>query len=192
MGLDVTVRQHRKPFDGEVGIVFRARLGAVNIVLGLAGLSHLPEQTLLRKTRQLLESRVSLSVADKHNDFIFAYLKDKSLVHDNLATRGRYEGFALIKQDDTWRAKDKRDNDLDTFPVFQMDVWMADPKVQSTVGVPTPKNVEEIVDFAFQLHLLSQGKGYLDIGGTSGSASSKRRVDTRPCAKLRKSIFTWR
>jgi hypothetical protein len=86
-------------------------------------------------------------------------LKDKSLVHDNLATRGRYEGFALIKQDDTWRAKDKRDNDLDTFPVFQMDVWMADPKVQSTVGVPTPKNVEEIVNFAFQLHLLSQGKG---------------------------------
>ena len=108
--------------------VFRARLGAVNIVLGLTGLSHLPEQAVLRKTRNILELKVSLSLIDKNNDFVFSYLKDKGLVHDNLGASGRYEGFALIKQGDAWCAKDKRGNNLDNLSVFQTDLWMADPK----------------------------------------------------------------
>jgi hypothetical protein len=154
--------------------VFRSRLGAVNIVLGLTGLSHLPEETLLRKTRQVLDERISLRLSDRTNESIFAYLKDKGLVPDmsNLKDRGlvfdgpnkgRYSGLGLSKQESDWGATRKREGsrsteDLDDFPVFQTDLWMADSRVRSTIGVPTPDNAKEIIDLTYQLRLLSRGK----------------------------------
>lgn len=154
--------------------VFRARLGAVNIVLGLTGLSHLPEETLLRKTRQILDKKISLKLAEPKNESVFAYLKEKALIPDSAnprdrggspeeSSRGRYKGFGLCQQGETWCATHRRaeygslDN-LDQIPVFQTDVWMSDPRLRSTIGVPTPDNVREIVDFTFQLRLLSRGK----------------------------------
>jgi hypothetical protein len=38
------------------------------------------------------------------------------------------------------------------------DLWLADPSVPSTIGVPTPDNVGESLELAFQLRLLSRSK----------------------------------
>ncbi len=138
--------------------VFRARLGAVNIVLGLTALSHIPEETLVRNVKKILNARTPLTLDDAKNDTIFEYLKDKGLIPDNHASTGRYEGYALRKQQTSWRALDKRGNILDELPVFRTDIWMANPLIRSTIGVPTPDNAKEIIDLAFQLRLLSRGK----------------------------------
>ena len=138
--------------------VFRSRLGAANIVLNMTTLSHLHEETLLREITKILDAKVTLDLADSGNHFVFAYLKDKSLVHDEASTRGRYAGAALSQTATGWRAVGKRDQELHQLPVFQTDLWMASPTIRSTVGVPTPKNAHEIVDLTFQLRLLTKGK----------------------------------
>jgi hypothetical protein len=154
--------------------VFRSRLGAVNIVLDLTGLSHLPEETLLRKARQVLEKRILLRLSDRENDLTFSYLKDKGLVPDKSkpkerelasdeSSKGRYAGLELSKHGSDWSATRKRmgyrpAEALDALPVFQTDLWMADSRVRSTIGVPTPDNTREIMDLTYQLRLLSRGK----------------------------------
>jgi hypothetical protein len=154
--------------------VFRSRLGAANILLRLTGLSHLPEETLLRKTREFLEQRIPLDATQSENEFVFRYLKDKGLIPDepnpsskalnsNASIKGRYNGFGLSKQDKGWNVTYKRtehgpSETRDKLPVFQTDLWMADPRIRSTIGVPTPDNAKEIIDLTYQLHLLSRGK----------------------------------
>src|ERR1700733_4170061 len=154
--------------------VFRSRLGAVNIVLDLTGLSHQPEATLLRKTEQILEKRIPLNLSERRNEAFFDYLKDKRLVSDapklkskdrapDESSKGRYKGFSLSKKGADWTAVYKPPGQrpvevLGELPIFQTDFWMADSRIRSTIGVPTPDNAREIIELTFQLRLLSRGK----------------------------------
>jgi len=142
--------------------VFKSRLGVLNLTLQVTGFIHQPDQSLLRKLQQHIEEARDLSLSNPANASTFEYLREKRLLPDTL-TKGsgkkrRYAGFLLSKDGDVWIARDRSGAGLSEIPVHKIDVWMSDPSVPSTTGVPTPDNVEEILEFAFQLHLLARSK----------------------------------
>src|SRR5262245_29296498 len=138
--------------------VFKSRLGIGNLVLSLTGFGHQPEAMLVRKLRSKLEERRALSLQDNNSTQVFEYLLDKRLIGQSHRTKGRYGGYVLERTGDGWAARDRAGHELAEIPVFLTDVWLADPAIRSTIGVPTPDNVEEVLEFAFQMRLLSRFK----------------------------------
>jgi len=139
--------------------VFRSRLGLVNLVLDVTPLGHQPDQALRRRVRQVLEQRADLELSDPNNDVVFHYLVDKKIVGKSIRSSGRYRGLALARSDrGEWSAEAASEGAVDRISVFQTDLWLAHPGVPSTIGVPTPDNVEEVIDFTFQLRILDRSK----------------------------------
>lgn len=146
--------------------VFRSRLGLMNLVLDVTPLGHQPDRALRRRVRQVLEDRVELELDDRENDFVFQYLADKKMVSANVRSSGRYRGIALAKTDKgVWQATSARDGPVERLFVYRTDVWFAHPEMRSTIGVPTPDNVDEVIDFAFQLRILDQLKNSWTTNG---------------------------
>ncbi len=145
--------------------VFKSRLGLANIVLAETGLAHQPDQRLLRKVRKSLEETQSLALADMANDHVFQYLTEKRIISGEVRDTGRYRGYALVRESHEWRAFDRQSEDLDTLPVFLTDIWMSDPAVPSTIGVPTTENAGETIELCYQLRLLSRAKNTWTTAG---------------------------
>jgi len=106
------------------------------------------------------------------------YLLDKKLIGPHVRGSGRYRGTALAQDKfGAWVADFYPGGKVSRLPVFQTDIWMSHPDVPSTIGVPTPDNLEEVVDFTFQLRLLDRSKnawssdGHL-VNGLRGLTSS--------------------
>jgi hypothetical protein len=137
--------------------VFRSRLGLVNQVLSQTSFGHQPEASLLRKIRNWLEAQTLVSVEDPGSELLFSYLREKKLLSGQQRERGRYKGYALKRESGRWQAT-RNGEPATQLPVYVVDVLMSDPSLRSTVGTPTPDNVQEILDLVFQLRLLSKGK----------------------------------
>ena len=138
----------------------------MNLVLDVTPLGHQPDRALRRRVRQVLEDRVELELDDRDNDVVFQYLADKKMVSANFRSSGRYRGIALVKSDKgAWRAESVREGILSRLFVYRTDVWFAHPDMRSTIGVPTPDNVEEVIDFAFQLRILDRLKNSWTTNG---------------------------
>lgn len=145
--------------------VFKSRLGVANIVLPLTGFAYQSAQALSRRLKQRLSQLVTLDVEDEQTTPIFEYLTEKKLVSAKERTTGRYKEFSLIKSKGAWKATDRAGATLSQVAVFQTDLWLADPTVQSTIGVPTVENSDEVLELCFQLGLLSQAKCTLTSAG---------------------------
>jgi hypothetical protein len=144
--------------------VFKSRLAVANIVLPMTGLAYVPEQTLTRKLKQRLSEHVELEVADPRNRFVFGYLVEKRLVGGKERAEGRYAGVTLIDKAGRWEAR--ADNGaLSKIAVYVTDLWLADPEVPSTIGVPTPDNSGEALELCYQLQLLSKAKNTWTAAG---------------------------
>jgi hypothetical protein len=134
----------------------------LNLTLGVTGFVHQPDKSLLRKIQQCIEETVDLCLSDPGNASTFDYLREKRLLPDTLIKgsrkKRRYTGFSLSKDGDIWIARDRSGAGLSEIPIHKIDVWMSDPSIPSTIGVPTPDNVEEILELALQLHLLARSK----------------------------------
>lgn len=139
--------------------VFRSRLGLVNLVLNVTPLGHQPDRALRRRVLQVLEHRLELDLGDGNNDAVFQYLVDKKMLGENFRSGGRYRGIALARSDEgTWRATSATQGPLTRVAVYQTDLWFAQAEMPSTIGVPTPDNVKEVTEFAFQLGILDRSK----------------------------------
>lgn len=139
--------------------VFRSRLGVLNLVLSATPKGHQPDRALRRRVRQVLEARVEIDTHGPGSSAIFQYLTDKNIVGKSFRSTGRYRGVALTQTPEGWwHVNSAQAGALTRMPVYQTDLWFAHPTMRSTVGVPTPDNVEEFVDFAFQLHVLDRTK----------------------------------
>src|SRR5207249_2322569 len=55
-------------------------------------------------------------------------------------------------------------------PVYRTDLWFSDPRLRSTVGLPTPDNAEEALEFCFTLGLISKAKGSRTAQGQTAVA----------------------
>jgi hypothetical protein len=165
--------------------VFKARLGIGNLVLNLTGFGHQPEAALLRKLRAVLAERSELALQDSDAAFVFEYLLEKHLVGRSHRTKGRYTEYVLEKSGDRWAARDRAGKELTEISVYLTDVWLADPSITSTIGVPTPDNVEEVLEFAFQLRLLSRSKNTWTaaaqlIAGLRQESADESQVEENP------------
>jgi hypothetical protein len=138
--------------------VFRARLGVANIVLPMTGFAYEPTASLLRRIKLRLSETVDVQVADPQNEHVFEYLMVKKLIRapgKEASRAGRYGDF-FLRRDGGVRVEHRTKGPIDTLPVFRVDLWMADPALPSTVGVPTPDNCAEVLDLCHQFGLLSK------------------------------------
>jgi hypothetical protein len=138
--------------------VFKARLGAANVVLGMTDFGYVPEVTLLRKLRAVLAERVAVEVDAPANMPVFQYLLDKKILGAAPRDGGRYPGVTLSIADGKPRWADRRGQPSRVAEVYRPDVWMASSDLPSTVGVPTPENANEMRELCVQLGLLSKAK----------------------------------
>jgi hypothetical protein len=144
--------------------VFRSRLGAANLVMRHCGSGFIPEETLTRKVRADLEQTVEIDLGDPEAVRVLEFLTTKGVVGPSVRKSGRYR-FSLAMQDGAWVARDKQGNELRRIEVAAPDLAMADPRLPSTVGTPTPENVGELLDFTYQLGLIGKAKRNLTAAG---------------------------
>jgi hypothetical protein len=138
--------------------VFKSRLAIANLIVSITGFGHQPTEALMRKLRQATERREPLAVDDVSNDNVFEYLLDKRIVSSESRESGRYRGLQLQRSGrGAWIAM-RGGEGLAALPVYLIDIWMSDPALASTVGAPTPDNVQEMLELAFQFRLLSRSK----------------------------------
>ena len=155
----------REPFLSYL-TVFRSRLGLINLVLNVTPLGHQPDRALRRRVLQVIEHRIELDLDDTDNDTVFQYLIGKKMVGRSFRSAGRYRGITLVKSSDgVWRAESEHQGTLTRVPVYQTDLWFASPGMPSTIGVPTPDNVKEVIEFAFQLRILDRSKNSWTTAG---------------------------
>lgn len=154
--------------------VFKSRLGVANIVLSMTGFGYTPAAALARKLKGKLSEVVPIRIHDPAGRPVLDYLVEKKLIGPGLRAKGRYKNVRLERDGDSWRALDEGGTVLPELEVFQTDVWLADPSVQSTIGVPTPENAEEALELCFQLHLLSSSKCAWTAAGQLAEGLRKR------------------
>jgi hypothetical protein len=145
--------------------IFKSRLGAVNLVLSETSFAHQPHVALERKLRAALDRRSPVAVAEPTNERVFRYLNGKKLLTPNLRRSGRYQRYSLSRTEDGWTVADRSGGPISELPVFETDQWFADPRMRSTIGVPTPDVAGEIVDLAYQLGVLSRAKNTWTAAG---------------------------
>jgi hypothetical protein len=144
--------------------VFKSRLGLANILLDVTGLGHQPSQALLRKLRHMAQRKEELALADPANSAVFRYLVDKQLISPEARSGGRYRGFSLARVGSHWEATARDGRELSVLPVFEVDRWMS-AAIPSTIGAPTPENVEEVLQLGFQMLLISRAKNTWTAAG---------------------------
>jgi hypothetical protein len=139
--------------------VFRSRVGIGNVVLPLVGLTATRSEATLRKLRQVLDERVEIDVGDPASQSVFEYLAEKQLIGAKPRKSGRYSRYVLSREAGGWEVRSSTGEPLTTLPVFRTDTWFCDPRLRSTVGLPTPDNSEEAYEFVLSLGLVSKAKG---------------------------------
>jgi hypothetical protein len=138
--------------------VFKSRLGLINFVIPITGLAYMPSATLLRRLKGVIGEQLAVDVGDPKWSYVFDYLVEKKLIGTSSRLRGRYTDFSLAKAGGGWIATGKNGEQAKSVSVFRVDVFMADPTLPSTVGVPTVENSDEALELCFQLNLLSRLK----------------------------------
>jgi hypothetical protein len=147
-------------------------------VLQVSGFGHQPDAALLRKLRALLEQTQERRLEDPNNGQVFQYLSDKRLIAHEARTSGRYSGYAALDiADGLWKAVDPQGKPVSAVKVYQTDIWLSNPDIPSTIGVPTPDNVRETFELAFQLGLLSKST---NTWTASGQLTSSLRSQFAP------------
>lgn len=144
--------------------VFRSRLGAANLVLRHCGTGFISEETLTRKLRADLQRTVTIDLDDPDVAVVLEHLTTKGVVGPSIRKAGRYR-FALTNDDGHWVARDSQGVEQRRVEVAEPDLAMADLRVRSTVGTPTPDNVGEIIDLTYQLGLIGKAKRNLTAAG---------------------------
>jgi hypothetical protein len=148
--------------------VFKSRLALANLILEVTGMGHQSPQAVRRKIKQTVERRVDLDLGDASNSRVFEHLLSKHLLSPEGRSDGRYRGYALRQAEGGWQAETRGGAELVSLPVFLVDIWMSHPQLASTIGAPTPDNVEELLELGYQLRLISRAKNtWTSAGHTS-------------------------
>jgi hypothetical protein len=156
--------------------VFQSRLGLANLVLSESGHAFLPEPTLQKNLRRLLSEQVDLDPRVDEQRPIIDYLTSKKLIGSKPREKGRYGSWTLSRTLDG-PVPYLRGQQRDLLPVFRTDVWFADPRLRSTVGVPTADNAAEVLALGHQLRLLTRSKNTWTAAGQTVAALRTRSLE---------------
>ncbi len=143
--------------------VFKARLGALNLLLRHVNLGFTPLPTLERQLKKSLNEKIEMGLADFAQPSFAQYFIEKKLIGLKSQPRGRYPDWTWT---DLVRPELRYKSSATTrFAAFRVDKWFADDRVKSTIGVPTPENVRELIDFGYQLRLITRSKNSVTSAG---------------------------
>jgi hypothetical protein len=164
--------------------VFKSRLGLANLLLDCCSPASQTELRLTRRVLNVIEFKKDLPLTEKGYDHVFRYLSDdkkligKSGFRDKgKGRKGRYAQYKLKHTTaKVWEASHRRDGRLKDLPVYQTDFWMAHPDVPSTIGAPTPDNVQEVLELCQQLEVVSKAR---HAWTTAGYAAARLRKYSR-------------
>jgi hypothetical protein len=149
--------------------VFKSRMGLTNIVLPFCSLAHQNTAGLTRKVHAVIDKAVTMPIGSPETDRIIDYLIGKNMVGKTLRNRGRYKDYTVRKEENQY-VVEKSGRQVRSIDVYQVDLWMNDPMVPSTIGVPTPENTEEVIELCYQLRLLSKLKNTVTTSGLLSKA----------------------
>lgn len=145
--------------------VFRSRVAVANVILPIATLNATRPATLLRKVGEELSRRIEVDVNASSNAELVGYLREKKLVGATPRRSGRYRGVSLIEDGGGWSVKDSSGRVSSSLRMFQTDIWFSDPRVRSTVGLPTADNAQEYLDLCGEIGLISSFKAARTTSG---------------------------
>lgn len=150
--------RNEAPFLGHL-TVFKSRLGAMNIVLPLSGFAYIPTATLTKKLREKITASIELPTSESEG--VLRYLVEKKLIG---GATSRYKDLR-VSPEEGWKVRDKDGNVVSSISTYQIDLWMADPALPSTIGAPTPDNSDEMIELCTQLGVLSKAKNTWSSAG---------------------------
>jgi hypothetical protein len=123
--------------------LFQSRIASGNVVLGQMGASTVGGASLQRKVKELLNKKVEVNVS--HAPSVLSYLHSKKFIPQAVSDKSRYPGLALRLDGDTLKLFNRDGEQQTKLRVYQVDLWMSDERVSSTVGTPTSDNAEELL-----------------------------------------------
>jgi hypothetical protein len=139
--------------------IFRSRLGVLNIALGCSDRSFAARAKIRRNLESKLKGTKLVKSSDPTWGPLLAYLVDKGFVSSAREGGSKYKLRYEREPAGTIRVFDQKDTPITEASFSIADVWLSDSRVRSTIGAPTADNVDEILDFAFQMQILSAAKG---------------------------------
>lgn len=146
--------------------IFKARLGNLNLVLGLTSLGFQPGPTIERKLREALSKKVVVGKDEASYKAMLAYLLEKNLVSSTPRSKGRYRSVC-VKADQSISVDGAPTSSV---PVFETDYWLATAAATSTVGAPTLENLSEILEMAYDLRIISRTRNNWTVAGQAAAA----------------------
>jgi hypothetical protein len=138
--------------------VFKSRLAVGNLLLPITGYNFTPDPALDRALTRLLSERVDVRVDSAEAAPLLEHLLQKKVIGATIHKRGRYGDWTLRRLEDGRYDIRYRGEARDVLSVFRTDMWMSDPRLRSTIGVPTPDNAGEVIELCHQLRLLTRTK----------------------------------
>ncbi len=142
--------------------VFQSRAALANMVLPLTAGPNLSKEALVRKLTEGLKRRVDVSLLEAPH--VVAYLVEKKFIGSEPREGGRYPKWVLRRESGAPVVLDAAGSPVTRMAVYEADMWMADPRVRSTVGVPTPENAAEVVELCYAFGLLTQTNAWTGPG----------------------------
>lgn len=160
--------------------IFQSRLGILSIILNCANEQH----QLRAQIERCLQRRLFNTHRITHNDIawplVINYLNSKGQLGKHANSNGLYKGLRLLTTNEIVNDASEPVHEL---TVTKADLWMADSATRSTNGTPTPPNIEEYINLAIELGLLSGNtNSLLPLGKIALSLGSCGPQTTTPFA----------
>lgn len=149
--------------------VFRSRLGALNLALECSDRSFAARARIKRNLENKLKQTRVVSRDDAAWTPLVGYLVEKGFVSKAKGGKAKYKFRYEKDPAGPIRLFDAKGAELREVTVAIADVWLSDDRIRSTIGVPTVENVEEVLDFAIQLEIISASKGNWTSAGKIAS-----------------------
>lgn len=142
--------------------VFKSRLGTLNLVANQTSWAFTPAVTLERALRAVVSEREKVDLFSRSSQDLREYLKLKKLIGATKPIKGRYSDWHWGTNGSSLVFRGVESPDL---TAYKIDLWFADPRMRSTIGVPTAENVNEMIELSHQLRIISRTKNSLTSAG---------------------------
>ena len=160
--------------------IFQSRLGALKLVLDVTGTGRQPEARVVRRLQDQVKAKTQVDVHSPGATPLLAYLREKGLVTGSTRSTGRYRGLKFRTVEGSDVLVDSSGRPLDSFEAYQVDIWLADEAIPSTIAVPTEENVGELLGLTFAFRLLFKAKtSWTPAGQTIQSLRSLASAEWR-------------
>jgi hypothetical protein len=165
--------------------LFQSRTAAINLVLPLTGSATTAQRQLQTKLERLLGTKIDVRIDSVDLPLAQFLIQKKYLAKggakvprkgtEKAERQPRYPNLYYEMEGEALRLVTASGEVRETLSAYCIDVWMSDPRLRSTVAVPTLRNVGELVELSVVLGFLS-GQTY--SWTSTGHLAARLRAST--------------